>query len=107
MPNLSATLLRLTLAGALPLTARANLDRRLSRLEAAFFNLAVDTQGLVARPTEADLEAIDFRGVLRQAADRLQAAAGDAERPSEERRRAAAALVELFVLAGEGESEPG
>ena len=106
LPNLSATLLRLTLHGSLPLTGRADLERRLSRLEAAFFNLSVDMQGVVARPTQRDLETIDFHGVLRQAADRLQAISSDAERPAEERRRAATALIELFVLASKSEVAP-
>lgn len=103
LPELSCTLLRLALRGTLPLSARTELDRRLLGLRAALFHLDVDDAALMIRPTAADLEAIDFGGVLRRAADRLKAVADDGAVAADERRRAEDALVELYVLtAGEG-----
>ena len=70
------------------------------------FSLDPDYSALVVRPTSADLEAIDFGGVLRQAAERLKAMAEDESKDADERRRAEDALVQLFVTAagtrGEG-----
>jgi DNA repair exonuclease SbcCD nuclease subunit len=97
----SCTILRLFLRGALPLAARIELGRRLLGLSAAFFDLDVDQTSLAVRPTGADLEAIDFDGVLRHAADRLKLMAyQDAMGPGM-MRRAEDALVELFVLAAD------
>lgn len=99
LPDLSCTILRLFLKGTLPLAGRAALDRRLSGLAAAMFHLHADDSGLLVQPTAADLEAIDFGGVLRAAADRLKALSQDGARSGEERRQAEDALVALFVLA--------
>ncbi|WP_137389871.1 metallophosphoesterase family protein [Rhodoligotrophos defluvii] len=98
LPELSATVVRLVLSGALSLTARADLDRRLTTLAAAAFALDVDLSALAARPTLADLEAIDFGGVLRDAADRLRQMAEDPALSAAERRRAEEALVQLFTM---------
>ena len=103
LPSLSATVLRLRLAGTLALAGRAELDRRLAGLAAAVFHLDADLSALSARPTAADLEAIDFGGVLRQAADRLRGLAEDDGRPADQRRRAENALVELYLMAADGE----
>lgn len=103
LPSLSATVLRLRLAGTLALSGRAELDRRLAGLAAAVFHLDADLSALSARPTAADLEAIDFGGVLRQAADRLRGLAEDDGRPADQRRRAENALVELYLMAADGE----
>jgi hypothetical protein len=53
--------------------------------------------GLTARPTQADLETIDFDGVLRRAADRLKSVIDDSAASHELRRRAEEALVELYL----------
>src|SRR5262249_21930469 len=95
--DLPRLILRLQLAGSLPLAAHAELQRRLTELEAALFHLDVDQTELVARPTEADLEAIDFDGVLRRSADRLKTLADDAAQPPDLRHRAEEALVELYL----------
>ena len=55
------------------------------------------------RPSEADLETIDFDGVLRRSADRLKTLSEATEQSPELRRRAAEALVELYVRAGAGQ----
>jgi DNA repair exonuclease SbcCD nuclease subunit len=100
---LSSTILRLKLKGALSLSDRAAIEKRLSALEAAVFHLDVQDEGLLAAPSEADLEAIDFGGVLREAADRLKAMAADLAKPLEERRLAERALVKLYFIAlGQG-----
>ena len=99
LPDLSSTILRLWLKGTLQLTGRAELDRRLLGIGAAMFHLDVDDTGLAIRPSAADLELIDFGGVLRHAADRLKAVAEDAAVGPVEKRRAEDALVQLFVMA--------
>jgi len=99
LPDLSCTILRLLLKGTLPLAGRAELDQRLLGLTAALFHLDVDQLGLLVRPTAADLEAIDFGGVLRHAADRLRSMADDDANGVGEKRRAEDALVQLFVMA--------
>jgi DNA repair exonuclease SbcCD nuclease subunit len=104
-PDLPRLILRLQIQGALPLAAHAELQRRLTDLEAALFHLEVDQAGLLARPTQADLEAIDFDGVLRRAADRLKTLADDTAQTAEERQRAEEALVELYLRVGAREAE--
>jgi DNA repair exonuclease SbcCD nuclease subunit len=103
LPSLFSTVLRLRLAGTLALSGRAELDRRLAGLAAAVFHLDADLSALSARPSAADLEAIDFGGVLRQAADRLRGLADDAAAPADQRRRAENALVELYLMAADAE----
>lgn len=98
-PELSSTVLRLVVNGTLSLAGHAELYNRLKGLEAALFHLDVDDSELFARPTNEDLETIDFSGVLRDAAERLKAVAGDENTNPNERKRAEDALVELFVMA--------
>jgi DNA repair exonuclease SbcCD nuclease subunit len=95
--DLSHLIMRLRLEGTLPLAAHAELQRRLTNIEAAVFHLDLDQTALVVRPTESDLEAIDFDGVLRRSADRLKAIADDPAQSAEMRHRAEDALVELFL----------
>ena len=99
LPELSSTILRLLLTGTLPLAARAEIDRRVEALSAALCHLDCSFDGLVAQPSDADLGAIDFGGVLREAAETLKARAEDMAEAPEKRRRAADALVRLFVMA--------
>jgi hypothetical protein len=56
--------------------------------------LDLDLEDLYARPTEHDLSDIDLAGVLRHAAEQLQAMAA---KGGLEGRRAAAALERLYV----------
>eukprot|EP01037_Dinobryon_pediforme_P017984 gene17984-18220_t len=92
LPDLSNTILRLFLKGTLPLAGRAALDRKLLELGAAFFHLEADQSALMLRPTAADLEAIDFGGVLRNVADRLTAISENEAIGLAERRQAEEAL---------------
>jgi DNA repair exonuclease SbcCD nuclease subunit len=96
--NLSCLILRLRLRGAVTLSARAELERRLLSLEAAMFHLNVDLNELEARPTTADLEAIDFDGVLRRVADTLLTQMSDASRSIIDRNLAQESLVQLYLM---------
>jgi DNA repair exonuclease SbcCD nuclease subunit len=96
-PDLPRLILRLRLEGALTLSGHAELQRRLVDLEAALFHLELDQSALLARPTEEDLETIDFDGVLRRSADLLKGLADDTGQSPQMRRRAEQALVELFL----------
>jgi DNA repair exonuclease SbcCD nuclease subunit len=96
-PDLARLILRLRIEGGLPLAAHAAFQRRMADLEAAVFHLDLDQAGLTARPTEADLETIDFDGVLRRAADRLKRVIDDSAASPELRRRAEEALIELYL----------
>ena len=82
----------------LPLAARADLERRLELLQAAFFHLELDLDSLAAQPSDEDLETLDFDGVLRKSADMLRAQAGDVNLDAAGRRIASDALVELFLI---------
>jgi len=95
--ELPRLIFRLKIEGSLPLAAHAAFQRRMGDLEAAVFHLDLDQAALTARPTEADLEAIDFDGVLRRSADRLKSVIDDSAAAPELRRRAEEALVELYV----------
>lgn len=95
--DLSRMIMRLRIEGSLSVAAYAELQNRLVDLRAAMFHLDVDLSNVMARPTQADLEAIDFDGVLRRSADRLQAVVNNGEEPVDFRRRAEEALIELYV----------
>lgn len=97
LPNLSTLMVKLDIKGTLPLAGRADLDRRLVSLEAATFWLDAGCDRLMVRPTLADLELIDFGGVLREAAETLKAMAENPASTAAERRRAEEALVQLFL----------
>jgi hypothetical protein len=101
-PDLPRLILRLQLEGALPIAAFAELQRRLLDLEAAVFHLDVEQAALVTRPTEADLEAIDFDGVLRRCAERLRGVGDNPARSPDLRHRAEEALVELYLRVAGG-----
>lgn len=105
LPDLSSLLMRLDLRGTLDLTARADLERRLASLEAAMFWLEPDLAALHVRPTLADLEKIDFDGVLREAAEKLRQQAENPALSPVERRRAEEALVQLYLLTRDSRGE--
>lgn len=98
LPDLSRTLLRLTCTGVLPLAARADLERRLEALQAAFFHLEYDLDRLAAQPSDEDLETLDFDGVLRKSADLLRNRTQDMDLAAADRRIANDALIELFLI---------
>jgi DNA repair exonuclease SbcCD nuclease subunit len=103
----SQTMLRMRIVGSLPLSLRAELERQLESLEAAFLNLAVDLKELKINPSDADLQQIDFDGVLRQAADRLKQLAEDERQDEQRRTYAASALVRLYQMCVEKHAKDG
>jgi len=105
LPDLTSLLMRLDLRGTLDLTARADLERRLGGLEAAMFWLAPNLADLHVRPTLADLEKIDFDGVLREAAEKLRQQAENPAASPVEQRRAEEALVQLYLLTRDSRGE--
>jgi DNA repair exonuclease SbcCD nuclease subunit len=106
LPEPSASLVRLTVRGHLPLAGHRDLERRMSALAASLLHLDLRTEALQVRPTLADLEAIDFGGVLREAADDLKFRSEDETTTIAERRRAGNALIELFLMTA-GPAEGG
>jgi DNA repair exonuclease SbcCD nuclease subunit len=104
--DLARSIVRLQLQGSLPVKVYAELQRRLVDLEAAVFHLDVNQEELAVRPTQADLESIDFDGVLARAADRLKGVLDDAGQAPDMRHRAEEALVELYLrVAGKNGKE--
>lgn len=99
LPELSSTVLRLALSGTLPLAERVELKQRLEDFQAAVFHLDVDDSQVHLRPSAEDLLDAGFDGVLRSAADRLQAMSADEALEAEQRSRAEDALIELFLAA--------
>jgi DNA repair exonuclease SbcCD nuclease subunit len=104
-PDLAHTILRLRLEGTLPIVAHGEMQSLLVDLQAALFHLDVDQKGLAVRPTAADLEAIDFDGVLARAAERLKAKLEDSGQSADTRRRAQEALIELFLRVAGNDGE--
>jgi DNA repair exonuclease SbcCD nuclease subunit len=96
-PDLARLILRLKIEGHLPLAAHVAFQRRMADFEAAVFHLELNQSSLAVRPTRADLEAIDFDGVLRRSADRLKSVVDNTAASLELRRRAEEALVDLYV----------
>ena len=96
LPDPPRTVLRLALRGALSLSGHAALEERLAGLEAAFFWLTTRREELSTTPTAADIEALDFDGVLSQVRQRLQARAGDTALALSDRKTAEGALIELY-----------
>lgn len=103
----SRTALSLELTGAVSLSARGKLHELLESLRAAFFYLDVRDEKLGVSPTDEDLEAIDFSGVLRDAAERLREQAADPAFDEGRRKLAKEALVELYLRVQAGESSRG
>jgi DNA repair exonuclease SbcCD nuclease subunit len=86
---------RLKIAGLLTLAGRVAVRDRLENgLAHEIRWLDLNLADLYARPTENDLADIDANGVLREAAERLQAMAAEGDAQG---RRAAAALERLYV----------
>jgi hypothetical protein len=96
-PDLSRLILRLRIEGSLPLAGHAVFQRCMADLEAALFHLDLDQTSLATLPVQADLEAIDFDGVLRRSADRLRSVIEASTASSELQRRAEKALMELYM----------
>ena len=94
-------LVRITVAGRLPLAARAALESELARRAPDFGWFSADLSGLGVTAMPDDLDQIDRAGALRHAAETLLAEAGDAALSQEDRDISAAALSRLYALARE------
>jgi DNA repair exonuclease SbcCD nuclease subunit len=95
--DLSRVLLHLRVDGTLDLAARETFERSIQTgLGSALRYLRLEADQLLAKPSMADLEAMDHVGFVRVAADRLATLAQDSFNP--QRELAAEALQRLYVL---------
>jgi DNA repair exonuclease SbcCD nuclease subunit len=95
--DLSRVLLQLRVEGTLDLADREIFERSIhTGLGSALRYLRLEADQLFAKPSIADLEAMDHVGFVRVAADRLAALAQDSFNP--QRELAAEALQRLYVL---------
>jgi len=93
--DISNTLLRVQLIGALDLGARGQLDELLERWRARLHHLGVDDSGLVARPSAEDIAAIGASGFVRDAIETLTLIQDDPAHP--DHIHAAGALQLLYL----------
>ena len=89
------TLLKLTLAGSLPLRERLRLEETLGHWRDRFFALDIRDDDLFDEPDEDDLDRIDLSGFVRTAVETLRAKAADPADP--ERETAQLALRMAYV----------
>jgi DNA repair exonuclease SbcCD nuclease subunit len=97
--SLSRLILRLAVSGVVSLALREEVREWRDRLAASLCHLDCNLDDLRVRPDPAELEAIDFDGVLHQVAERLNARMKDPQIPDDDRRLAEDALVQLYVEA--------
>ena len=83
------TLLRLTLAGSLPLRERVRLEEILAHWRDRFFHLDSRDDDLFDEPDEDDLDRIDVSGFVRTAIETLRTKAADPADPGREAARLA------------------
>jgi hypothetical protein len=102
MSALPALVLRLRLSGAVSLAVRRQFAATAERLEAALCHLAIDDAALRTRPTQEDLEQIDFDGALRRVAETLQQRLADPALASDDIAVTEDALIKLYLLVSEG-----
>lgn len=95
-PEPNRCLLRLTLAGAVDLATRVRLNGCLDRWGALLHYLDRQEDGLLAEPSDDDLDRIDRTGFVRKAVERLRERAGD--EADADRALARAALVRLYEI---------
>ena len=95
--DLSRVLLHLRVDGTLDLATRELFERIIQTgIGSALRYLRLEAEQLLAKPSMADLEAMDHVGFVRVAADRLATLAQDSFNP--QREMAAEALQRLYVL---------
>jgi DNA repair exonuclease SbcCD nuclease subunit len=97
---------QLELRGTVDLETRQALESELRRWRAKLHLLRLDLQGLIAQPSEADLQPMLDQGFVGVAVSRLREMAANPELSEEERARARRALgmlyAEFVALAGGG-----
>ncbi len=99
---LPALVLRLRLSGTASLAVRRALQASMTRLESAICHLDFDDAALRTRPTQEDLERIDFDGALRRVAETLQARLGAPTLSPDDIAVTEEALARLYLLVSEG-----
>lgn len=89
------------LSGSVDLETRVKLSQVLEQWRARFLHLQEQLEGLVSKPTSADLDRVDTGGFIRTALDRLVGMQDDPRNPDREQ---ATAAVELLyrIHAGAG-----
>ena len=93
--DLNHTLVDLKLSGALSLADLQGFEERIVEgAAAALYHLRIDREQLFPEPTDDDLDSIDPGGILRAAADRLQAIVDAGESDAD---LARAALHRLYI----------
>jgi DNA repair exonuclease SbcCD nuclease subunit len=92
---LERVLLRLALSGSLNFDDRALLDSEIEKLSNELFYIETDYSGLLAEPSESDLDEIETSGFVRTAANNLIQMMKDVNNP--ERETARMALHILYV----------
>lgn len=95
---LSKLVLELAINGAVSIAARRSVDDWIERVQAAVFHVDADLD-LRIRPDRADLELIDFDGVLRRVAETLKTRADDETLALAARQTAEDALMTLYLEA--------
>ena len=93
--DLNHTLVDLQISGAISLADRQHFEERIVEgAAAALFHLRIDDGQLLPEPTDDDLDSIDSGGIVRAAADKLQAIVANGGGESEIAR---AALHRLYI----------
>ena len=103
-PSLDRVLLKLKLSGSVSLAERTDIIGAIEHLDPALCHLDFDTDGLLAKPDRADLDAFASEGELAAAAGYLQTIAEDPSDP-QRARVAADALEHLYLLARDAERD--
>lgn len=96
---LSKLIFKLEVAGVVALGLRQQIFEWSDRLAASLCHLDCDLSGVRVRPQSAELDMIDFDGVLHKVAERLMARTADPALNDADRRTAEEALVHLYVEA--------
>lgn len=81
--------LRMSLKGSLSFEERALLDKEIEQLNSELFYVESDLSGLLAEPSNEDLDEIEQSGFVRTAVDKLMAMMRDTNNPDAEKARLA------------------
>lgn len=92
----------LRLEGTVDLATRRTLQERIDVWRGRLLGLDVDDSGLIAEPSEDDLDRIDQDGFVRTAVDRLRARAADGADPERDLARLALQILYLEHVRGRG-----
>ena len=79
---------RLVLTGSVNLETRAHIDHAIEKLQASVLHMDVDSSGLIAEPSAADLDQIEQSGFVRSAIEKLSALMHSSDPAADDARRA-------------------